>query len=75
MPQTDGTSHGADESQCRDYGRIKGKGTDEMGRIDEQCPLCCGGDCAERVGALLMNSCWISRYICDKSRTGKEIYC
>ena len=32
MPQTDGTSHGADESQCRDYGRIKGKGTDEMGR-------------------------------------------
>ena len=43
--------------------------------IDEQCPLCCGGDCAERVGVLLMNSCWISRYICDKSRTGKEIYC
>ncbi len=51
------------------------KGTDEMGGIDEKCPLCCGGDCAERVGVLLMNSCWISRYICDKSRTGKEIYC
>lgn len=53
MPQKDGTSHGADESQCRDYGRIKGKGTDEMGWIDEQCPFSSRGNCAERAGILL----------------------
>ena len=29
------------------------KGTDEMGGIDEKCPLCCGGDCAERVGVCI----------------------
>ena len=31
----DGISHGTDESRGRDYGRIKGKRTDEMGWINE----------------------------------------
>ena len=30
-------SCGADESWCRDYGRIKGKRPDEVGRTYEQC--------------------------------------
>lgn len=75
MPQTDGTSHGADESQCRDYGRIKGKGTDEMGWTDEQCTFNGRGNCVERTGILLMNLCQINWQICDEKCAEKSVCC
>ena len=48
MLSKNGTSCGADESQCRDYGRIKGERSDKVGRTYEQCAECSRGDCDKR---------------------------
>lgn len=44
----------ADESWCRDYGRIEGKRPDEVGGDYEQCEEYGRGDCVERVGICVM---------------------
>ena len=50
MPYKNGTTCRADEIRSRDYGGTEGNGTEEMGRLDEQCMACCGGSCDKGTG-------------------------